>query len=71
MAKEFIGDCEHCHAPIARKTAWELVRDALSYDLIMTLPAGFMFTRLGLWLLGFAGGHAYTCVCPEKVRVDG
>lgn len=71
MADGFIGYCDDCCGPIAPKSAFELVRDGLIYDLLISLPAWFrMETRLGYALLPYAGSHAYTCTCPAKCRVE-
>lgn len=70
--RDYLGSCADCHGPIYPKGALELVLEALAFDIWMTLPAFIaMDTRFGLWLLSIAGGHAFTCTCPGKVRQNG
>jgi hypothetical protein len=63
----YFADCDTCHGPVRHKTRWELVRDWLAFEIIMALPCSFALTKCGVWLLSYAGGHAFTCTCPEKV----
>ena len=63
----YFDDCDHCHGPVRIKSRWELVRDWLAYEVFMALPWVIAKSRFGFWLLLFAGSHAYTCTCPEKV----
>lgn len=70
MSDGFIGYCDDCHAPIAPKAWWQLMRDDFAYHLWLALPLDFkMESRACQYLLGFAGSHAYTCVCPGKCRI--
>lgn len=59
--------CNTCHGPVFPKTRLQLVLDSLAYDLWMSLPKRMAFSRPGFVILGFAGSHAYSCTCPNKV----
>jgi len=63
--------CEPCHGFVEPRTRFELVRDWLAFELVLASPAAWTARGLGwrwlLWLLPYAGNHAYACTCPEKV----
>lgn len=63
-----LAHCDECHGPVQPMTIGQLLWGRLAYRVWMTLPTRMALSKLGYWLLPYAGRRAHTCSCFGKCR---